>query len=309
MPAMPITEMLIVKLMPMVAFMAMGFVAGRWLSADRQTIASMMLYLIVPFVFYTGIAQMEMQLRLLAVPLLSFGLASAVGLVAYAVAQHLYGDSRANIIGMASGTGNNGYFGLPIAMLLFDEQTVGVYLLCIVGISLFESSIGFFMTARGEHEPAEALRRTLRMPMLYAFLLGSVAAFMEWRPAGFMLDMLEYCKGAYTVLGMMMIGIGLASMTRFRVDMGFTALLFFNKFIFWPALAVGVVWVDRIFLGVYSPSVHQALLLISVMPLAANSVAIAALLNCQPQRTAAAVLLSTIFGIFFVPWVAGFILP
>ena len=58
----------------------------------------------------------------------------------------------------------------------------------------------------------------------------------------------------------------------------------------------------------YSDTVHQALILISIMPLAANAVAIASLLRCHPEKTATAVLLSTVFAAIYVPVMVSWLL-
>lgn len=298
---MPILLALLVKVIPLYANLILGFVAGKWLHVQRESIATLMIYIISPVVFFGGITRMEVTPALVTVPLLGYLMALAVGGTTYAVSRRIYDDSRPNIMAAAAGTGNNGYFGLPVAMMLFDEQTVGIYLMLVIGVTIYESTFGFYITAKGQHSTAESLRKTLRLPAVYALLCGvgvSVSGFVM--PEVFY-DFLRYFQGAYTVLGMMIIGLGLSTMHRFTVDAGFTAILFIARFVAWPVLAWCMVWLDRECLGLYSEAVRVAILLISMMPLAANSVAIAALLRCEPEKTASAVLLSTIFAAIYVP--------
>nr|CAD7415397.1 unnamed protein product [Timema poppensis] len=56
-------------------------------------------------------------------------------------------DNTRNILAFSSGSTSMGYFGLPIAMALFDEDSVSVYVVCYIGMALFENSLGFYIAA------------------------------------------------------------------------------------------------------------------------------------------------------------------
>lgn len=299
---------LLIKVIPLYVNLALGFVAGKWLGVDRQSVAILMMYIISPVVFFVGISQMALTPVLLAVPLLGYLVAVAVALPTFWLSKRLYSDDRPNIIAVAAGTGNTGYFGLPIAMMLFDTQTVGIYLMLVVGITLYESSIGFYITAKGQHTAEESLRKTLRLPTLYALIGGAAVSLIGLQLPQTFIEFSQYFKGVYAVLGMMMIGLGLSGMKRLEIDWGFIGILFAARFIVWPLLAVGFVTADGAALGLYSEAVHKALILISFMPLAANVVAIASLLRCHPERTATAVLFSTIFAVVYIPFMVVWLL-
>lgn len=306
---MPLFLALLVKVIPLYGNLMLGFVAGKWLHVQRESIATLMIYIIAPLVFFGGITKMELSPALLTVPALGYGLSLIIGGITYKVARQLYDDGRPNIMAAAAGTGNNGYFGLPIAMMLFDTQTVGIYLMLVIGISIYEATVGFYLTAKGQHSAADALRKTLRLPVVYALVAGAVMSLSGFAMPAVFYDFLGYFEGAYTVLGMMIIGLGLSGMKRLSIDYGFTGILFAARFVAWPLLALAVVWLDQAYLHLYSDAVRRAVLLISVMPLAANSVAIAALLRCEPEKTATAVVLSTIFAAIYVPVMVSLLLP
>lgn len=300
---------LFVKVLPLYIILLLGFVAGRWLKVDRESVAALMIYLVTPIVFFGGVSAMELSPVLLAVPLLGYIIAAMIGLSTFHIARQLYSDNRPSIMAVAAGTGNNGYFGLPVAMALFDAQTVGIYLMLVVGISLYESSIGFYVAAKGQHSARESLIKTLKLPPLYALALGCVMSMSSTPLPGFFHDLHHYFQGTYSVLGMMMIGLGLSSMRRFEVDLGFTAILFAARFVVWPLIVFALVTLDQQSLHWYGVEVHRALMLISFMPLAANSVAIASLLRSHPERVATAVLLSALFAGVYIPLMVGWLLP
>jgi predicted permease len=293
------------QILPLYIIIVLGFIAGKWLKVDRHSIASLMIYMIAPLVFFEGILKTEMTWRLVTVPLFAFVMSTVVALIAYTITKRIYQDSRPNIIALASGTGNNGYFGLPIAMLLFDTQTVGIYLLAVVGVSVFESSIGFYLTARGQHTVGESLKKVLRLPTLHALILGCLLSIAGVHTPAMMQDIALSLKGAYTLLGMMMIGLGLSGLQRLEIDTGFTAILIFFRFLFWPFFMLAILLLEVRLIGFYPTGFHVALMLTSIMPLAANTVAIASLLNCHPERTATTVLLSTFLALLTLPlWIS-----
>jgi len=62
-----------------------------------------------------------------------------------------------------------------------------------------------------------------------------------------------------------------------------------------------VVWVDNITLQLYNTSIHKVMILMSIVPLAANTVAFATELKAQPEKASLAVMLSTLFALFYIP--------
>ena len=115
------------------------------------------------------------------------------------------------------------------------------------------------------------------------------------------MPLFDNLRGAYSILGMMIIGMSITSFRGLAGNVRFTALAFFGKFVVWPLVAILFWWVDSTILGVYEPAVHQAMFLISITPIAANTVVIATLLDTSPRQAAGTVLLTTLFGLAFIP--------
>lgn len=82
-------------------------------------------------------------------------------------------------------------------------------------------------------------------------------------------------------------------------------MTFLAKFLVWPLVILFIIALDRSFLGIYDPVSHQALILLSIVPLAINTVMMASLAKCYPEQTAGTVLLSTLFALIFVPVMAS----
>lgn len=58
-------------------------------------------------------------------------------------------------------------------------------------------------------------------------------------------------------------------------------------------------------MSLFPEEAHKGFLLISIVPLAANSVAIASILKAHPEKVATTVLVSTLIALVYVPVMAG----
>lgn len=307
---MAIFLLLATKLLPLYALVAMGFFAGRKLKVERESIARIVFYLLVPVIIFAGVVKVELSAATLALPVITYAIAAFMNVLFLRLSRFAYKDATANILACTAGTGNTGYFGLPVAMALFDEQTVAIYIMLMLGTTLAESSIGYFLAARGHATWQTALQKTLRLPTLYAAALGLLVQVAHIPLPEIFWDFVDSMRGTYVVLGMMIVGLGIAGMRRLSLDLRFIGLAYSAKFLVWPVIALGLAAADSAWLGIYSVEIHHALFLLAIVPMAANTVVIATLLNTAPEKVASAVLISTLIAVVYVPaMIALFIGP
>lgn len=108
-------------------------------------------------------------------------------------------------------------------------------------------------------------------------------------------------KSAYSVLGMMLIGINLVQQASFKVDVKFLLSTFFYKFLVWPMMVFLIIHLRLLPAAWLSQDAVTAMFLISIVPLAGNCVVVAVNLNVFPEKVAAAVMGSTIFSMVIIP--------
>ncbi|WP_323751776.1 AEC family transporter [Marinobacter sp.] len=299
---------LFVKLLPLYVTVALGWVAGRYLDVSGKHIAGMMLYIVTPSVVFSGVMAAPLSTEVILLPFLVFGFCTILALIHMALGRKLLTDGSASVIPLTVGTGNTGYFGIPVALLLFGEQGLALYIVCMLGTTLFENSVGFYLAARGKYSIRDALIRVARLPSVYAFL---VAVGLNLSGIGIpdpFVPLFDNLRGAYSILGMMIIGMGILSFRGLAGNPVFTGVAFFGKFVSWPVLALAFWWLDASVLGIYDQAVHQAIFLISITPIAANTVVIATLLDASPQQAAGTTLLSTLFALVFIPVMVSLVL-
>lgn len=299
---------LLYQMLPLYLVVALGWVAGRYLQISGRNLAGVMMYIILPSVVFFGVMNAPLSAEVILLPFIVLGFCSVLGVLHLIIGRRLIGDPSASMIPLAVGTGNTGYFGIPLALLLFGEQGLAVYIVCMLGTTLYESSVGFYLAARGRYGLGECLRKVARLPSLYAFFLAvSLNLLGAEIPANFV-PMFENMRGAYIFFGMMIIGMSIQSFRGLAGNLRFTGLAFVGKFVSWPLLATAFWLVDSHVLGLYGPAVHQAILLIAVTPIAANTVVIATLLDVAPRQVAGTALLSTLLALVYVPLMAGWIM-
>jgi len=289
---------LIGRLIPLYLIVGVGFFAGRKMKIDKDSIAKLVIYIISPIVIFTNVSQLEMKAEFLAVPL---GFACLCSLIAVVFLFLSKRGPLSNLLSFSVGNANTGYFGLPVAMMLFGTDVVGLYLLFCLGFILYENTVGFYILARGNATAQEAFQRLIRLPALYAFVLAIIANVCGFKLSGSYADFSGFFRGTYSVLGVMLIGLGVAELRSFKFDWKFISLAFVGKFIVWPASVAAFILADRSSFHFYDEQVHQMMLLISCAPLAANTVAFATLLKTEPEKAGVVVLLSTFFALFFIP--------
>jgi len=149
------------KLIPLYIIIFLGYLGGKFLNIRKETIAPLLLNIIVPVVIFTGVVNTKIILSTLSIPLLFFLVSSSISLLVYYLAGFVWKDSTRNILAFASGTANTGYFGLPVAIAIFGNSAIVIVSLALLGTSLYTNSLGYFLAARGQHTAKESLIKVL----------------------------------------------------------------------------------------------------------------------------------------------------
>jgi predicted permease len=289
------------NIIPLYVSIGLGYVAGKYLKVENSSIASLLFYIISPLVMFSGPAGMVLQWKLLALPLIVFLIGSLIALATYYLSKGRFDEELRSILAFSSGTNNSGYVGLPIMMALFDHKAVSLYIVMVMGVSLYENTFGYFLAARGQYSTGESLRRLLKIPALYAFIFGCLMSFAGVQLPTVVSQYVQNIRGCYTILGIMQIGIGLSQLSTISLNLKFTGYTFFAKFVVWPLCMGALVVIDCLFTKIYGHDAHNGLLMLGYVPLAANTVAIATLLKLHPENMAAAVGLSFLVVLVVMP--------
>ena len=292
---------LLIKIIPLYFLMLLGYTSRENIQCTSRYHCSNYLFLITPVILFNGVVHTKMDLSIITLPLLTFAISSFLCLSFYALSGLVWKDSTKNLMAMSAGCGNTGYLGFPLALLFFDEQGTGVYIMAWLGMTIFENSLGYYILAKGSHSGAECLKKLFKLPSLYAVFLGLAFNYFNVFPPDLFSETITHMKGAYTVLGMMVIGLGLAHLPHFKLDFKFIGMAFLAKFAVWPVIILLLTTADSLWFHFFDKTIYDALLLISIVPIGVNTVIISSLLNNKPEKAVIAVVASTVFALVYIP--------
>jgi len=300
---------LALKILPLYFIILLGYVAGKFLKVQKESIAPLLIYIVTPLIVFSGVVSVQLNAKIFSLPLLYYIPAFLMCVLFYKISSYFYSSSEKNIIAYAAGTGNTGYFGLPLILAFYDPTYFSIAVFVSLGGIFYESTIGFFIVAKGNYTVKQAIRKVIQLPTIYAFLFGIILNYLHVSMSQNITDTLVYFKGTYIVLGMMLVGFSLSQVTRASVDKTFVALSFIAKFIVLPVLGICAVLLDNHIFHIYDSVVHTVFLIMIIVPIASNTVVLATLFNTHPEKMSVTVLLSTLLALIYIPIIVGFVFP
>lgn len=304
---MEIFSSLLIKLIALYLVILLGFIAGKFLKVQQSNVSSMLIYIITPVVVFDGILKLKLNPGLLSLPFFFLILCSLIAFLFLFIAKFFWQDATKNILAFSAGTANAGYFGVPVAIILFREEILGIAVLAILGFVLFQNTVGFMIIAGGKHSLSESFARALKLPTIYAAIVAVVLNYLKIDLSLILGSMPEKFLGAYSVLGMMMVGLGLAKLKHIKINFKFMSLAFLAKFIVCPFFVFAFIFVDKAWLHIYSEDSYKIMLLMSIVPMAANAISYTEEIGLDTDSISMTVLISTIFALFYIPAVSYFI--
>ena len=294
--------LLLLKIFPLYINIILGYFSTKLLDVKRESIASILIYILGPIVVFSATLSVKIDMSILFLPVFFYVFCSAIAFITLYVFRKSWSDPSGNILAFSAGTGNTGYFGIPLAIIFFPPYLADIYIFTVLASLLYESTTGFYVTAKGNFTVKESFHKMLKLPILYAFILGVIFNLLGVVIPEEVSSYTAQFKGAYGILGMMMLGMGLVGLKKGSdLDVKFISINFTMKFIFWPLAILGVIYLDRNFYMFLNEDLYKVMFLFAIVPLAGNTVTLAVLLNAKPEKASFTLLLSTIVSIIYIP--------
>ncbi|BAK74471.1 AEC family transporter [Arcobacter sp. L] len=290
------------KISPLYLNIAIGYVLSRYFKVKRDLIAFLLIYILGPVVIFFATLSIEINLQLLFLPLFVFFFGSSIAFYILKRYKKDWNDASINTLAFTCGTGNTGYFGIPLAMILLSPESANIFIFATLASLLYENTTGFYVTAKGTFTARQSIMKVIKLPLLYAFIAGVSLNIVGVRTPDFLIPYFENLKWAYGILGMMMLGMGMKGFNlKEDLDKKYLKVAYFYKFIFWPGVILAIIIIDRNFIGFLNEEIYKVLFLFSVVPLAGNTVTLAVLLKARPEKASFTVLLSTLISVLYIP--------
>lgn len=303
---------ILLKVLPIYINVILGFLSSKYLKVQRESVATLLIYILGPIVVFSATISVKIDFAVAILPIFLFIFGSILAFSSLAIFKNSWNDPSGNILAFSAGTGNTGYFGIPLAVIFFEPQLADIFIFTVLASLLYESTSGFYVTAKGNFTVKESLKKMSRLPILYAFILGLILNLAGFEIPDVISSYTSQFKGAYGILGMMMLGMGLMGLknSEGNFDIKFMSITYILKFVFWPLAMLGFIYLDKTFLHFLNEDLYKVMFLFSIVPLAGNTVTLAVLLNAKPEKASLAVFLSTVISVITIPlyiyWYGGF---
>lgn len=293
---------LLSKISPLYANIIIGYILTRYLKVRRDYVAFILIYILGPIVIFFATLSIEINLQLLFLPIFVFVFGSSIAFYILHKYKNDWKDASINTLAFTCGTGNTGYFGIPLAMILLSPENANIFIFATLASLLYENTTGFYVTAKGSFTARQSIVKIIRLPLLYAFIAGLTLNFSGVEIPEFVIPYFEIIKWIFGILGMMMLGMGMKGFNLEEdMDKKYIKIAYFFKFVFWPATILSIIFVDKNFFGLLNKDIYDVLFLFSIVPLAGNTITLAVLLNAKPQKASFTVLLSNLISIIYIP--------
>ncbi len=290
------------KIAPLYLNIGIGYLLARYFKIKREQIAFLLVYILGPIVIFFAVLSIEINMQLVFLPLFIFIFGSVIAFYILRRYKNEWNDASVNTLAFTCGTGNTGYFGIPLAMILLEPSVANIFIFGTLASLLYENTTGFYVTAKGSFTARQSIMKVLKLPLLYAFIAGLSFNLVGFRTPEIIVPYFENLKWAYGILGMMMLGMGMKGFNlEADFDKKYIKISYFFKFIFWPAVVLAIIFVDKTFINFLNEEIYKVMFLFSIVPLAGNTVTLAVLLKAKPEKASFTVLLSTIVSVVYIP--------
>ncbi|MGM9921141.1 MAG: AEC family transporter [Bhargavaea sp.] len=184
---------------------------------------------------------------------------------------------------------NSGNYGVPVSQLVFQSQPVGVAVQVIVMIiqNLITYTYGLYNSLSARHGGVKAIREFLKMPVLYALLLGLVLKSLDIGLPFFIMEPIERSADAFLAVALLALGAQVAFIKIGKINKVIIASSI-GRLLMGPAVSLCI-----IFLLGLDGIVAQALFIASSFPSSRNSAQFALEYNNYPELAGQIVLVTT----------------
>ena len=291
------------KILPLYFSILLGLFSTLFLSCDKNTIAKILLFILAPLIVFNATISVKLDASVLFLPIFFFLVSSTLAFILLFVFKRVYSDNTANLLAFSTSTGNTGNIGIPLAILFLEPHLVDVFIFTVLASILYQNSVGYYITAKGHFTAKESIKKVLKLPVLYAFILGIIFNISGFKIPDIFLNYADYLKGSYAILGMMLLGMGMEKMrSNNSFDLKFISYAIIIKFFLWPMIVLAFIFVDKNYIHFLNEGFYMIMFLFSIVPLAGNTVTVATILNVKPEKMSLAVFITTMISLLYIPF-------
>ena len=281
-------------ILPILILMAVGVGIQKKFNFQLRPIANLITYCFMPAAVFLNMYQVDLNydlLRQLFIYLLIFSI-SLIALSTIIEKLFKFKGSERTALKNSISLMNSGNYGLPVAQLVFSTSPLGVsvQILMLVFQNLLTYTYGLYNLVSASKSLYGIFLSLIRLPIIYALLLGIIFQVFQIPLPQFVLIPLEQLAAGFASLALILLGAQLANIrfTSFHPVIGWSL---FGRLLASPAIALGII----LLLGI-DGVIAQSLLIASAFPTSRNTSTLALEYDVAPDLHAQIVLFSTLLS-------------
>lgn len=276
--------------LPVILVAVVGWILARSFVLDGRTLGRVLFYAASPALVFRSLFEMELTAQALQhIGLLGLVIMVSTGVMGWLASARMPREQRAAVT-LVSGISNNGNMGIPVCLFAFGEAALPLASLYYVMSAIVTNTLGSVVASSGRAPVREALGQVLRLPLLYAALLGLLMNHFQLPLYTGLFRAVDLLGSAAIPLMLVMLGIQLSSTSLLKHQRG-VGRAAFMRLLAGPALAValsalfGVVGMER-----------NVLIVQAAMPTAVITSVLAVEYDTAPWLVASAIVTSTLLS-------------
>lgn len=278
---------------PVLVVIAIAYFAGKLLDLDRKTLAQASLYVFTPALVFKSLVHATTPPEdVIALVLLS----SATFLSLWAITLVLARLTKIpvsirNAYLLSAIFPNNGNYGVPIVLFAYGEAGFERGVVCLIVMALFLNSFGVYIASGGDAASTKrALKNILRMPTIYAFVIGLSLYLAKWEPSTQLMKPITLLGDAAIPTELTLLGLQLAKITKMVSSPRLAVSAAFIKLVLSPLIAALLVSMFNDPLGLTG----KVLIVMAGAPTAVISNTLAVQFNNSPELVASTTFITTL---------------
>ena len=285
---------------PVFFIFAVGFIGQKLIGFNIKSISTTALYLMSPFLAFRTFYSNPLTWDYFYIILFSLLLTLILFLIVWVTAL-LMKASRSERSAMILGGVfmNSGNYGAPVVLFALGAVGFDYAVIMMVFQSLLMNTFGIFFASIGSDERAswqDALQRVIRMPLIYAALLGVCMQVFTIRLPDPLMEGISLVADASIPTVMLVLGMQLAVITRKKVAYRYVTAVTVIRMVASPVAAMLII----VFLPV-NDLLRAVMIIQASMPAAANTTMFALQFGTEPDLVSFTTFVTTIISIVTIP--------
>ena len=282
------------NLLPIFLIGSAGYFLARWLKVDPKPVSQIIFYVFSPCLVFVLLTENKLE-DSAVVTMMAFAavVMLLVGLLTFGAGKLLRLDrSMLSAVLITVVFMNAGNYGLPVNRFAFGDEALAYASLYFVTMAILTNSVGVIIASMGTTSLLQSILGLLRLPTLYALLLGLLFSRLDWTmplPLDRSVNLL-----ADAAIPSMLVLLGLQFYQIQWNGLGKALVLATGmRLLLAPALALGV----SLVFGLQGPA-RQAGILESGMPTAVMATILATQYDVEPSFVTTVVITTTLLSPF-----------